>query len=121
VYWSYLTAATMVIGLHWWLRRPASRFGPLLVLYGSITWLTSWQAANAPLAFDTGLLAEAPFFVLTIYVFLAFPMDRVEPPSARWLGTASGTCSAAWPRSAAGSRSRPARAAARACRGAVPV
>ncbi|HEY6889676.1 MAG TPA: ATP-binding protein [Solirubrobacter sp.] len=85
VYWSYLTAATMAIGLYWWVRRPASRFGPLLVLFGAITWLTSWQAANAPLAFAIGVLAEAPFFVLTIYLFLAFPMGRLEPPAARWL------------------------------------
>src|SRR3954453_104155 len=27
VYWSYLTAVSMAIGLDWWLRRPASRFG----------------------------------------------------------------------------------------------
>ena len=31
LYWSYLTAATMGVGLLWWRRRPASRFGPLLV------------------------------------------------------------------------------------------
>jgi hypothetical protein len=31
LYWGYLTAAPMAIGLYWGVRRPASRFGPLLV------------------------------------------------------------------------------------------
>ncbi len=85
VYWSYLLAASMAIGIYWWRRRPASRFGPLLVAFGILVWIVTWQLASAPLAFDIGVLAEAPFFVLTFYLFLAFPMGRVEPPAARWL------------------------------------
>ena len=85
LYWSYLIAVSMAIGVYWWRRRPASRFGPLLVLFGVGVWVVSWQGANAPLAFDLGVLAEAPFFVLTFYLFLAFPMGRLEPPAARWL------------------------------------
>jgi signal transduction histidine kinase len=85
LYWGYLIAASMLIGLFWWRRRPASRFGPLLVVSGVLTWVASWQGANAPLAFDIGVLAEGPFFVLTFYLFLAFPMGRVEPRAARWL------------------------------------
>jgi signal transduction histidine kinase len=54
-------------------------------MFGALTWIVSWQGANAPLAFDIGVLAEAPFFVLTFYLFLAFPMGRLEPPAARWL------------------------------------
>src|SRR4051812_19272049 len=72
VYWSYLITASVVIGLLWWHRRPASRFGPLLAVFGVCVWVVSWQGANAPLAFDIGVLAEGPFFVLTIYLFLAF-------------------------------------------------
>src|SRR3954454_5178375 len=34
LYWSYLTAAPIGIGLYWWVRRPTSRFGPLLVTLG---------------------------------------------------------------------------------------
>jgi signal transduction histidine kinase len=84
-YWSYLIVASMGAGLYWWRRRPASRFGPLLVGFGGLVWLVSWQGANAPAVFDVGVLAEAPFFVLTFYLFLAFPMGRVEPRAARWL------------------------------------
>jgi len=90
LYWGYLTAAPMAIGLYWSVRRPASRFGPLLVALGVLTWIVSWQGSNWPLAFDIGVLLEAPFWLLTIYLFLAFPMGRVEPPAARWLMGALG-------------------------------
>jgi hypothetical protein len=69
----------MAIGLYWWRRRPASRFGPLLVVFGILAWIVSWQGSNVPLLFDLGVLAEAPTFVLTFYLFLAFPMGRLEP------------------------------------------
>src|SRR3954449_5240745 len=85
VYWSYLIVTSVAVGLYWWHRRPASRFGPLLVLFGVAVWVASWQGANAPLLFDLGVLAEGPFFVLTVYLFLAFPMGRLDPPAARWL------------------------------------
>jgi len=85
VYWSYLIASSIGIGLYWWLQRPASRFGPLLVVFGVLTWIVWWQGSDSPLAFDLGVLAEAPFFVLTFYLFLAFPMGRLQPAAARWL------------------------------------
>jgi signal transduction histidine kinase len=85
VYWSYLIAASMLVGLYWRRQRPASRFGPLLVAFGVLFWIVSWQGAEAPLAFDLGVLAEGPMFILTFYLFLAFPMGRVEPRPARWL------------------------------------
>jgi signal transduction histidine kinase len=85
VYWSYLVAASTAVGLYWWLRRPASRFGPLLVVFGLLVWVVSWQGSDEPLIFDIGVLAEGPAFVLTFYLFLAFPMGRLEPRAARWL------------------------------------
>ena len=85
LYWGYLTAASMLIGLYWWRRRPAQRFGPLLVAFGLLAWVVSWQGSNAHLLFDIGVLAEGPIFALTFYLFLAFPMGRIEPRAARWL------------------------------------
>jgi signal transduction histidine kinase len=92
LYWSYLTAVTLAVGLVWWRRRPASRFGPLLVVFGTLVWMMSWQGSDWPLLFNLGILAEAPAWLLTIYLFLAFPMGRIEPPAARWpmLGLALG-------------------------------
>jgi signal transduction histidine kinase len=85
LYWGYLTAAPMMIGLYWWVRRPASRFGRLLVAFGVLAWVVSWQSSDWPLAFDLAILAEGPAFLLTFYLFLAFPMGRLEPAAARWL------------------------------------
>jgi signal transduction histidine kinase len=84
LFWSYLTAVTLAVGLLWWKRRPASRFGPLLVVFGVLNWMMSWQGSNWPVIFDIGVLAEAPVWLLTIYLFLAFPMGRIEPRAARW-------------------------------------
>ena len=85
LYWSYVTAATMATGLLWWRRRPASRFGPLLVAYGVLAWVVSLEASDLPLLFSIGVLAEAPAWLITLYVFLAFPTGRIEPRVARWL------------------------------------
>jgi signal transduction histidine kinase len=85
LYFAYLTAAPMVIGLYWWVCRPASRFGPLLVAIGVLAWIISWQFSDWPLLFNLGVLVEGLFFWLTFYLFLAFPMGRLEPAAARWL------------------------------------
>jgi signal transduction histidine kinase len=85
LYTAYLIAAPMLIGLTWWRRRPASRFGPLLIIFGLIAWVYSWQSSDRALLFDLGVLADAPAFWLTFYLFVAFPMGRAEPPAARWL------------------------------------
>ncbi len=85
LYWSWLTAAPMAIGLYWWMRRPASRFGPLLIGFGILQWVVSLQASDWPPAFVIGVLAEGPAFLLRYYLVLAFPMGRLEPPAARWL------------------------------------
>jgi signal transduction histidine kinase len=90
VYWGWLTVAPMAIGLCWWMRRPASSFGTLLVAFGVLSWVVSWQASDWALAFNVGVLAEGPIFLLTFYLFLAFPMGRLEPPAARWLMGALG-------------------------------
>src|SRR4051794_21742236 len=85
LYWAYLIAASMLIGLYWWHRRPASRFGPLLVLFGGGVWVVSWQGAGAPPAFHLGVRAGGPVCVLPFYLSLASPMGRLEPPAARGL------------------------------------
>jgi hypothetical protein len=80
-----MTAGSTAVGLYWWLRRPPSRFGPLLVGFGVLAWVVSWQASDWRPAFVVGVLAEGPAFLLRYYLFLAFPMGRLEPPAARWL------------------------------------
>jgi signal transduction histidine kinase len=85
LYRGYLVAAPLLVGLYWWLRRPASRFGPLLVGFGGLAWVYSLQSSDVPLLFDLGVLVEAPLVWLTFYLFLAFPMGRLEGRAERAL------------------------------------
>jgi hypothetical protein len=73
LYFGYLTAAPMVIGLYWWVCRPASRFGPLLVAFGVLAWVVSWEFSDWPLPFDVGVLVEGPIFWLTFYLVPRVP------------------------------------------------
>src|SRR5690349_5539098 len=83
VFRAWLVAAHIVVGLYWWQRRPASPFGPLLIAFGAVAWVQGLQAANPPLLFAVGVLTEGAALLLGIYLFLAFPMGRLEP-LARW-------------------------------------
>jgi signal transduction histidine kinase len=85
LYRGYLVAAPLLVGLYWWLRRPASRFGPLLVGFGGVAWVYSLQSSDVPLLFDLGVVAEAPALWFTFYLFLAFPMGRLEGRAVRVL------------------------------------
>ena len=85
LYRTYLVVAPMLVGLYWWRRRPASRFGPLLVLFGLGAWFVSWQSSDWPPAFSLGVLAESVTALLTFYLFLAFPTGRLETCTNRLL------------------------------------
>jgi signal transduction histidine kinase len=85
LYRTYLAVVPMLVGLYWWRRRPASRFGPLLILFGITAWAVSWQSSDWPLVFDLGVLAEGPATILTFYLFLAFPSGRLETVADRLL------------------------------------
>lgn len=84
VFRAWLVATHVAVGLYWWQRRPASRFGPLLILFGAVAWVQGLQAANPPVLFAIGVLTEGLALLLGIYLLLAFPMGRLEPPAARW-------------------------------------
>ncbi len=85
LYRCYVTVVPLAIGLYWWHRRPLSRFGPLLIAFGAAAWLVSWQSSDWPLAFNLGVLADAPYTVLTFYLFLAIPSGRLETLGNRLL------------------------------------
>ena len=92
LYQGYMVGASLLVGLYWCLRRPGSAFGGLLVAFGASAWVVSWQSSDCPLAFDIGVLAEAVAFVLTFYLFLAFPSGRLPTLGNRLL-----VCAAAAP------------------------
>jgi signal transduction histidine kinase len=85
LYYGYLVAVSSLVGLYWFVRRPESSFGLLLGMFGLTTWVVSWQSSDWPLAFDLGVLAEAPFFVLTFSLFLAFPSGKLRTLADRLL------------------------------------
>ena len=89
-YNAYLVAAFMLVGLYWALRRPATRFGRLLITFGALAWVYSWQSSESPLLFDLGVLVEGPLTFLTFYLFLAFPSGRLTAPVERLLMGALG-------------------------------
>jgi signal transduction histidine kinase len=64
----------------WW-RRPDSRFGPLMIVAGFGSWLTSLQWASSDLAFTIGIAVDLMPPVLFLHVFLAFPDGRLGLPA----------------------------------------
>ncbi len=89
LFYGYLVAATLLVALYWFLRRPYSAFGRLLAAFGVTLWVVSWQSSDWPLAFDIGVLAEAVAFVLTFYLLLAFPSGRLRTLGNRLLVAAA--------------------------------
>src|SRR5829696_3711957 len=67
------------VGLYWIRRRPASRFGPLLIatgLVGGAPFIL--QSSSEPLLFATGTLWEGVIYILTFALILSFPSGRLE-------------------------------------------
>jgi signal transduction histidine kinase len=85
LYYGYLVAVSMLAGLCWRVRRPSSSFGHLLMAFGLAVWVVSWQSSDWPLLFDIGVLADGAGFLLTYWLFLAFPSGRLRTTSNRLL------------------------------------
>jgi signal transduction histidine kinase len=65
-------------GLIAWWRRPASRFGLLMIAAGFVMFLSSLSSANSPLPYTIGVAFDLIPAVLFLHVFLAFPTGRLE-------------------------------------------
>ena len=65
-------------GLIAWWRRPESRFGPLMVIAGFVTFVTTLQWTDADLPHTIGQAADLLPAVLFLHVFLAFPSGRLQ-------------------------------------------
>jgi len=75
---SWITIAYVLCGLIAWLRRPASRFGPLMIAAGFANFLTelSWTTSDVPFTIGQALQLLPP--VLFLHVFLAYPSGRLQ-------------------------------------------
>jgi signal transduction histidine kinase len=65
-------------GLIAWWRRPASRFGPLMVVAGFVVFTGTLQWTNADVPHTIGQAVDLLPPVLFLHVFLAFPSGRLE-------------------------------------------
>jgi signal transduction histidine kinase len=61
----------------WW-RRPESRFGPLLLLAGTVLFLSSLTSANLALPYTVGIVFDLLPAVIFLHVCLAYPSGRVR-------------------------------------------
>jgi signal transduction histidine kinase len=82
---SWITIAYVLCGLIAWLRRPASRFGPLMIAAGFASFLTdlSWITSDVPFTIGHALDLLPP--VLFLHVFLAYPNGRLRSHFERGL------------------------------------
>jgi signal transduction histidine kinase len=75
---AWITVSYVLCGLIAWLRRPASRFGPLMIAAGFVSFLTdlSWTSSDVPFTIGQALDLLPP--VLFLHVFLAYPSGRLQ-------------------------------------------
>ncbi len=82
---SWITLAYVLCGLIAWMRRPTSRFGPLMIAAGFASFLTdlAWITSDVPFTIGQALDLLPP--VLFLHVFLAYPSGRLRSHFARGL------------------------------------
>ena len=68
----------VLVGLYWLRRRPASRFGPVLIAVGFLSVPYVLQSSASSWAFSFGVLWEGPIAVITLALVLAFPTGRLD-------------------------------------------
>jgi signal transduction histidine kinase len=75
---AWITVSYVLCGLIAWLRRPASRFGPLMIAAAFASFLTelAWTTSDVPFTIGQALDLLPP--VLFLHVFLAYPSGRLR-------------------------------------------
>jgi len=66
------------IGLYWLRTRPASRFGPMLIVFGFVGALYVLQSSSDPWLFGAGLLWENVVGLAAYVLILTFPTGRLD-------------------------------------------
>jgi hypothetical protein len=77
-YRAYLIAVPALIGLAWWRRRPASRYGPLLVLLGLAGLPLALESSGATGLVVVGVVSEPVYFGLCVFMIVGFPRARLR-------------------------------------------
>lgn len=74
----WATLPYILAGLISWWRRPDSRFGPLMIAAGFLSFVPTLGWANVAVPFTIGEVFDLLPAVLFLHVFLAFPSGRLE-------------------------------------------
>jgi signal transduction histidine kinase len=75
---AWVTLSYVVCGLVAWWRRPANRFGPLLIVAGFVNFLSTLSWSNRDVLHTLGQALDLLPPVLFLHVFLAFPDGRLK-------------------------------------------
>jgi signal transduction histidine kinase len=86
---AWIVVPYVVSGAIAWWRRPASRFGPLMLLTGIVMALNPLQWSTQPWAHSIGHLVDMLPAAMFLHVFLAFPSGRVRDRRERVLVVAT--------------------------------
>ncbi|MGH2780606.1 MAG: hypothetical protein ACRDLA_04145 [Thermoleophilaceae bacterium] len=81
----WITIAYIFGGLVAWSRRPASRFGPLMIVAGFLMFLITLTWSENDVAYTVGQALDVVVPVLFLHVFLAFPEGRLHGRLERML------------------------------------
>ncbi len=75
---AWITLSYVVCGLVAWWRRPANRFGPLLIVAGFVNFLSTLVWSSRDVLHTLGQVLDLVPPVLFLHVFLAFPDGRLK-------------------------------------------
>lgn len=75
---AWITISYVVCGLVAWWRRPANRFGPLLIIAGFVNFLSTLSWSSRDVLYTLGQALDLLPPVLFLHVFLAFPDGRLK-------------------------------------------
>ena len=83
-----IVGVPLAVGLHTWYRRPAERFGPVLIAAGAACFVTTLAESGDGLLYSLGRLAGWLIEVLLVYLLLSFPGGRLTDRADRLIALA---------------------------------
>jgi signal transduction histidine kinase len=83
-----IVGVPLAVGLHTWYRRPAERFGLVLLGAGAATFVSSLAEADDEVLYSVGRLAGWLVEAFLVYLFLSFPTGRITDRVDRFIALA---------------------------------
>ena len=83
-----MVGVPLAVGLHTWYRRPAERFGLVLIVAGAACFVSTLAESDDELLYSLGRVAGWLIAALLVYLFLSFPGGRLNERRDRLLALA---------------------------------